>query len=140
MAEMTQSDIEAFLNAPRHAILATSRTDGSPQLSPVWYLYEDRCLYISVLAHSAKLKNLRRDPRLGFCVDGGPEDVRTVMMYGQAEILETDHPQETEMKWRITRHYHETEAEARQYAEATRHHKSALLIVQPHTLISQEFN
>ncbi len=43
---MTPAQIEEFLGAPRHAIVDTNPLDGPPQLSPVWYVYEEGHLYI----------------------------------------------------------------------------------------------
>lgn len=34
-ANMTSEQIDHFLQASRHAIVATNRTDGPPQISPV---------------------------------------------------------------------------------------------------------
>ena len=140
MPTMTQAQIEAFLRAPRHAIVGTNRVDGPPQLSPVWYLYEDGRLYISIGAATAKHRNLQRDPRISICVDGCHPDARTVMIYGKAHIVPHGDPLQQEMRWRIIRHYYEDEETARQYAESTQHLQSVLLIVTPEKIISQDFN
>ena len=140
MPSMTPAQIEAFLRAPRNAIVGTNRTAGAPQLSPVWYIYEDDCLYISIGAGTAKHRNLQRDPRISICVDGCHPDARAVMMYGTAEMIEGDDPLRQEMRWRIIRHYHETEEAARRYFEQVRDLPSALVIVKPEKIISQDFN
>ncbi len=54
MPGMTPAQIETFLKAPRHAIVGTNRTNGAPQLSPVWYIHDDGRLYISIGAATAK--------------------------------------------------------------------------------------
>ena len=56
------SQILEFLQADRHAILATNGRHGAPQLTPVWYIYEDGVIYISAQTRTVKIKNLRRDP------------------------------------------------------------------------------
>jgi PPOX class probable F420-dependent enzyme len=140
MTSMTPAQIEEFLRAPRHAVVGTNPRDGAPQLSPVWYVYEDGCLYISVLADSAKFRNLGRDPRISVCIDGCYPDYRTVIIYGTAELVEAGHPLQEEMHWRIIRMYHETEAEARRYLEATRGEQSVLIIVTPHKIVTQDYN
>lgn len=140
MTHMTLTQIEEFLSAPRHAIVGTNPLDGPPQLSPVWYVYEEGRLYISVLADSAKHRNLNRDSRISVCIDGCYPDYRTVIIYGTAELVETGQPLQEEMHWRIIRKYHETEEAARRYLEATREEQSVLLIVSPHRIISQDFN
>ena len=61
---MTSAQVQAFLDAPRHAIAAVLRPGGAPQLSPIWFLYEDKRLYFSIGLDSAKYRQLSRDPRL----------------------------------------------------------------------------
>ena len=138
---MTQAQVEAFLEAPRHAIVGTNRRDGPPQLSPVWYLYEDGCIYISVLVTSAKYRNLGRDPRISLCVDGGHPDARAVMIHGSAELIEAESPWRDEMIWRITRRYHESDQDAHRFEEQARDWgRTALIVVTPEKIISQDFN
>ena len=137
---MTPEQIEAFLHAPRHAIVGTYPTDGPPQLSPVWYLYEDGRLYISITKDTAKYRNLRRDPRISVCIDGCYPDYRTVIIYGTATLVETDESFIQEMRWPIIRRYYENEDDARRYAEASQHLESVLIVVTPDKVISQDFN
>ncbi len=138
---MTQAQVEEFLEAPRHAIVGTNRRDGPPQLSPVWYLYEDGRFYISVLVTSAKYRNLRRDPRISLCVDGGHPDARAVMIHGGAELIEAESPWRDEIIWRITRRYYESDEDARRFREEARDWgQTALIVVTPEKIISQDFN
>ncbi len=138
---MTQARIEEFLQASRHAIVGTNRRDGPPQLSPVWYLYEERRIYISVLVASAKYRNLQRDPRIGLCIDGGHPDARAVMIYGRSELIVADSPWRDEIHWRITRRYFDSDEEARRFREqAGDWGPTALMVVTPQKTISQDFN
>lgn len=51
------------------AVLATTRQDGSPQLSPVVVALDDQGrVVISSRETAYKVKNLRRDPRAWLCV------------------------------------------------------------------------
>ncbi|MER5338044.1 PPOX class F420-dependent oxidoreductase [Micromonospora sp. NPDC002717] len=55
-------------------VLVTLRRDGRPQLSNVDYLAEPGLIRCSTTAGRAKVRNLRRDPRVSFhvtTVDGG---------------------------------------------------------------------
>ncbi len=140
MAQMTQAQIDAFLAPPRHAIIATNRIDGPPQLSPVWYIYEGGKLYISAGVNAVKVQNLRRDPRVTICVDAGHPDARYVILQGAITILEPGDPLQDPTRWRIIRHYYETEAEARRYYESIRNSPSVLLVLTPDKIISQDFN
>ncbi len=138
---MTQARIEEFLQASRHAIVGTNRRDGPPQLSPVWYLYEERRIYISVLVASAKYRNLQRDPRISLCIDGGHPDARAVMIYGCAELIVADSPWREEIRRRIIGRYFDSDEEARRFREEARDWgPTALIVVTPQKTISQDFN
>jgi nitroimidazol reductase NimA-like FMN-containing flavoprotein (pyridoxamine 5'-phosphate oxidase superfamily) len=50
--DMSQAQIEEFLQAPRFAIVGTNRRSGPPQLTPVWYLYENGKVYLPMLKKS----------------------------------------------------------------------------------------
>ena len=58
-------DPRALLAGARLGVLATIRSDGRPQLSPVtpWYDRDADLLYVSMTEGRAKTANLRRDPR-----------------------------------------------------------------------------
>ena len=129
---MIDAKIDAILQTPLNAIVATNRRDGAPQLSPIWYLYEGGRFYISIGADSVKARNIRRDPRVSLCVDEGHPDGRAVTVYGTAELIEVASAWRDDVDWRIILHYHETEADARHYDETKPDWgPSALLVVTP---------
>lgn len=140
MAPMQQEAREAFLQADRHAILATNRPGGAPQLTPVWYLYEDGMFYVSAQVDTVKVRNLRRDPSVSLCVDGGRGDARYVVVTGRAHLVEPGEGIQEEMRWRIIRHYSPDEAAARRYYETVRTHPAVLIVITPERMISQDFS
>jgi PPOX class probable F420-dependent enzyme len=82
------STASEFLRAHHRAILATSRADGRPQLSPVTVTVDDKGrALISTRETAVKTKNLARDPRASLCVinDGFFGD--WVQVEGDAEIV-----------------------------------------------------
>ncbi len=80
---------EQIINEEKLGILATLRRDGSPQLSPVNYAYQDGRFLISITRDRAKYHNVRRSPPVSLCILR-PEWRPYVTVFGQAEIEETD--------------------------------------------------
>jgi PPOX class probable F420-dependent enzyme len=93
-------DARAFLAANHRAVLATFRSDGRPQLSPVAVGVDSAGrAVISSRQTAYKVQNLRRDPRASLCVlsDGfyGPwaqvEGTATVVSLPDAMELLVDY-------------------------------------------------
>ena len=61
----TPFDPHVLMAESRLGVLATIKTDGRPQLSPVMPFYDREAgvIYVSMRAGLAKTANLRRDPR-----------------------------------------------------------------------------
>jgi PPOX class probable F420-dependent enzyme len=61
----TDFDQHALIGGSRLGVLATIKSDGRPQLSPVtpYYDREAGTIYVSIAEGRAKTANLRRDPR-----------------------------------------------------------------------------
>jgi PPOX class probable F420-dependent enzyme len=132
---MTSAEIEEFLAADRNAVLATNGANGIPQLTPVWYLYEDGLLYVSAQADTVKVRNLRRDPAIALCIDGGRSDGRYVTVRGRAELIEPDQPGQEEMRRRIIHKYHSSAEAADTYYASVRGSRAALIVVQPEKIV-----
>ena len=77
-----------FLRAHHRAVLATSRSDGMPQLSPVTCTVDDegRAL-ISTRETAVKTKNLRQRPRASLCVFTDTFFGEWVQVEGNAEVI-----------------------------------------------------
>jgi PPOX class probable F420-dependent enzyme len=66
---MTPDEARAFLRTHHRAVLATYRTDGRPQMSPVLAVVDDAGrVVVSTRETAVKVRNLRRDPRAALCV------------------------------------------------------------------------
>jgi len=77
-----------FLRAHHRAVLATSRADGRPQLSPVLCVADDAGrVLISTRETAVKTANLRRDPRASLCVFTDGFFGEWVQAEGDAEII-----------------------------------------------------
>ena len=140
-SDMNQAQIEEFLGAPRFAIVGTNRVNGPPQLTPVWYLYQDERVYISMLVESAKYRNLSRDPRIGVCIAGDNPDARAVMIYGTVEFALEGKVWVDEIVWKLVRRYYNSDEEAQTFMDSSAvEGEGALAVVTPERVIAQDFN
>lgn len=77
-----------FVRAHHRAVLATTRSDGLPQLSPVTAGVDDvGRVVISTRETAVKTKNLARDPRASLCVMNDGFFGEWVQAEGTAEII-----------------------------------------------------
>ena len=84
---MTSQEINEFLQKPIHAIIATNRREGAPQLTPVWFYWDGERFFFSTTKDRAKYPNLKRDPAIALIVDDQASR-KYVAAYGTAEIIE----------------------------------------------------
>ena len=85
---MNASDALAFVAENHHAVLATRRSDGAPQLSPVVAAVDaDDKVVISTRETAFKVRHLRRDPHLWLCVLPDSFFGRWIWLEGDVEIL-----------------------------------------------------
>lgn len=77
-----------FIREHHHAVMATRRADGSPQLSPVACAVDtDGRVVVSTRETAMKAKNLRRDPRVSLCVLSDEFLGAWIQVDGRAEIV-----------------------------------------------------
>jgi PPOX class probable F420-dependent enzyme len=77
-----------FLRTHHRAVLATSRSDGMPQLSPVACAVDDESrVLISTRETAVKAKNLRRRPHASLCVFTDAFFGEWVQVEGDAEVI-----------------------------------------------------
>jgi len=140
-AEMSQAHIENFLKVPRFAIVGTNRVNGAPQLTPVWYLYENGRIYVSMSVNSAKYRNLRRDPRICICISGVHPDARAVMIYGTVDLVPEDTAWCEDVLWRLTCRYHDSDEEAQAFIDSfPSEQERAMAVVTPDKVIAEDYN
>ena len=77
-----------FLRAHHRAVLATSRSDGRPQLSPVTCTVDDENrVLISTREAALKTRNLRRRPQASLCVFTDNFFGEWVQVEGNVEVI-----------------------------------------------------
>jgi PPOX class probable F420-dependent enzyme len=90
-AAMSKEGLQTFLAQPLIARLAVVRANGTPQVSPMWFLYEDGVMYMSTRPERAKVKHLKANPRVAVVVDvmEAPLKNKVVTLEGTVEVQTT---------------------------------------------------
>jgi PPOX class probable F420-dependent enzyme len=79
---------QEFIRAHHRAVLATTRADGRPQLSPVTAAVDDQGrVIISTRETAVKTRHVARDPRVTLCVLNDGFFGEWVAVEGTAEIV-----------------------------------------------------
>jgi hypothetical protein len=79
-------------------VLATGKTDGSPQVSMIGYvLDDDGAILISAKRYTAKHRNVLRQRRVALVVH---DDAKQLVIYGDAEGIEDD-PRRAELSVKV---------------------------------------
>jgi PPOX class probable F420-dependent enzyme len=87
-------DLPGFLDEPLVAVLATLRTDGSVQLSPVWHEWVDGGFNVWIPNDDVKARHLRRDPRATIVIAESKAplrgvEIRTIARLVDENVVET---------------------------------------------------
>jgi PPOX class probable F420-dependent enzyme len=88
-ARVDRDGLLEFLRPRHRALIITSRSDGSPQASPVTCgVDEQGRVVISTYPERAKARNARRTPRVSLCVLSDEWNGPWVQADGTAEVLD----------------------------------------------------
>src|SRR4051794_24730378 len=66
--------------------LTTVSADGTPQPTPVWFLWENETVLIYSQANQAKLRNIQRNPKVALHFDSDGTGGNIVVITGEARI------------------------------------------------------
>lgn len=72
--------------------LTTVRSDGQPQTSPVWFIWDGQSFLIYSRRDSLKVPNIRGNPRVSLNLDGDGGGGAIVTIEGKAHIDEQSPP------------------------------------------------
>ncbi|MET9911420.1 PPOX class F420-dependent oxidoreductase [Streptomyces sp. NPDC006476] len=87
--KMTDEEWRAFVSdGTRTAKLSTVRADGSPHVTPIWFVLDGDDLVFNTAKTSVKGRNLARDGRAALCVDADRPPYDFVVLQGRAHISE----------------------------------------------------
>jgi hypothetical protein len=72
-----------LVDKPLLSKIATVGRDGSPHVTPVWFMYENGRFIITTAEKTVKVQNIRRDNRVSLLID---DAYKYVLVRGKAEI------------------------------------------------------
>jgi nitroimidazol reductase NimA-like FMN-containing flavoprotein (pyridoxamine 5'-phosphate oxidase superfamily) len=80
---------DEFLKTQKILHVTTMGKKKTLHVVPVWYIYFSRKIYIGTNTRSQKVKNLKKNNQVAFCVDVGVNspDIRGVMGQGKANLI-----------------------------------------------------
>jgi PPOX class probable F420-dependent enzyme len=87
METMTENEWRAFVSTgTRTGKAGLTRKDGSPHVTPVWFLLDENELVFTTHSESLKGRILTRDPRICLCVDDQEPPYSYVVIQGVASL------------------------------------------------------
>ena len=102
---MSKKEIDEFLSRPVFAKIGTLLGDGSPYVSPIWFLWEENTILLEGRkgfgGEPAKwVENLEVDPRIAILINTEEDPYTRVLIIGRAEIQDPPPSdwQETDMR------------------------------------------
>jgi PPOX class probable F420-dependent enzyme len=129
MPALSDSERDEFLSQPGILCrIATLKSDGSPHVTPAWFIYEDGRVFVTPRLHSSWRKHIARDPRVALTIDDQELPYRKVVLEGRAV---TEYEPGRDDEWRdqyrrIAQRYVPPEA-AEQYIQDTIDEPRALI-------------
>lgn len=128
--------MEDFLSESNIARVATVKPDGSPHVTPVWYLWENNQLLISVMKGSVKEGNIKQNNKVAVTVDSNTAPNKGVIIEGTAKIEEL----REEIQRRICQRYLKTE-NIDKYLEWSRgKYQSILIRIHPEKITTWDYS
>lgn len=89
MHVMSDEEWKKFVTDGAHTgKFATVGKDGTPTITPVWFVFNGEEFLFTTGAATAKIRNLRRNPRAAICVDDDRPPFSYVEVRGQVSLSE----------------------------------------------------
>ena len=134
MPAMTQSEMEEFLKRPLVVSFTTIRPDGSLQISPIWFEYDNGKFYCWTYSLTVKVPNVRNNPQVALCIAIHDEPYKYVIAEGGCEIVREG---VKETAYSISTRYWGRERCPRFVDEEIKLGTSILLVVTPTRLLTE---
>jgi PPOX class probable F420-dependent enzyme len=83
-------DYRDLLERPLFGHLATLRPDGSPQVNPMWFVWDGTHLRFTTTSTRQKHRNVTADPRVSVSVNDPDQPYRYLELRGKVVAIEPD--------------------------------------------------
>lgn len=86
---MSSDELDSFLSEERTCRVATVSADGRPHVTPLWYVWDSKSLWLYSITRSQRWVDLRRSPQVAVLVDAGHEyvELRGVELLGEVATV-----------------------------------------------------
>lgn len=132
---LSKSELEAFLQEPRMAHLATSTRNGRPRVTPIWYIYEGGCFYFTTRLRRLKGRHIQRNREVALSVAGDAHPYVAVCAFGKAGIVTEG--REEWMK-RLATRYREPDVES-YLKRSTAQPDRVVIVLKPERVLSWHY-
>ena len=133
--EMSSQELTNFLTETHLARIATVKPDGSPHVTPVWYLWKAPYLLIAVVSTSLKVRNIKQNPQVAVTIDTDSSPAQGVIIEGRALIKNLP----TQLEHELCARYLQSRDLERYLEYARNNFTSILLEIAPHKIISWNY-
>jgi PPOX class probable F420-dependent enzyme len=89
MAEIPEG-IRDLVERPLYASLGTTRPDGSPQVNPMWFVWDGEFLWFTHTNRRQKFKNLEHEPRVSISIFDPDQPYRYTEIRGVVDHIDPD--------------------------------------------------
>ena len=90
MADLNNSKVQKILQSKAVAHLATIGSNGEPQSSPMWFLWDGEYIKFTHTTNRKKYQNIKRDPRVSVSITDVDETFTYAEFRGLVERIEED--------------------------------------------------
>ncbi len=88
MPRLTDAERDDFLNTDGILMrIACVREDGSPLVTPIWFIHHEGAIHFTPRAQSEWFGCLKNDARVALCIDEQDLPYRKLIVEGEAELL-----------------------------------------------------
>jgi PPOX class probable F420-dependent enzyme len=135
----SKAEWQRFLRGRRVAVLGTVGADGTPLLTPIWYLFRKGQILMRTDKESVKTGNIARNPRVSVCIQDERPPYASVTVYGKGSV----EPAREGLGAEMAKHYLGAVGAAgyqRAASEAIERGEEVTLVITPERVLTQDFS